>query len=575
MKHWKIRTKIQVGFSVVIVIGLILGAVGFISTRMLTNMTNELSAVQESGNTVNTILNAHYIWRQGITETGYARREFTGSLDPNACALGKWKNSDAAKSITDPALLALIEQIDEPHSLIHTEAAAVVENVQEGNMEGASAQLDIILPETQEVITGLTAMQERFAELAEEKSMEITALGNALIITIAALVCASLAAGAVLAVYIAGLISKPIIPFTAYLKKAGTTGDITLSPGDTKQIGEYGKRRDEIGQMITAFAAFLARISEIEHILSDVADGDLTAKLALLSEEDSMGRSLRGMLQNLQDMLSEINASSSQVNAGSNQLAHGAQALAAGSTEQAASIQELSAALSEIAEKTKDNADKAEKASRLADSIKAVAGKGNAQMDGMIQSVKEINEASQSIGKVIKTIDDIAFQTNILALNAAVEAARAGQHGKGFAVVAEEVRNLAQKSAEAAKDTENLIANSMEKADKGVQIANETAQSLSEIVSGINESSMLVGEIAAASEAQSAGLTRINSGIDQVAQVVQQNSATAEESAAASEEMSGQSAMLQELISQFKLDDDDIAARIVAHAPKKLLPASE
>ncbi len=571
MKNWKIRTKIQVGFLVVIVIGLILGAAGYISTQMLTGMTDELSALQESGNSVNTVLNAHYIWRQGITETGYARREFTGSLDPNACALGQWKNSDAAKSITDPALLSLIEQIDEPHNLIHTEAASVVESVQTGNMEAASAQLGIILPETQEVISGLTAMQERFAELAEEKSLEITQVGNALNLALIILAGVSLGVGAILAVYIIRLIANPIAPFTAFLRKAGTTGDMTLSPSDTRQIGEYGQRKDEIGQMITAFTTFLARISEIEHILADVADGDLTAKLSLLSEEDSMGRSLRGMIQNLQNMLSEINASSSQVNVGSNQLAHGAQALAAGSTQQAASIQELSAALADIAQKTKDNADKAEKASHLADSIKNVAGKGNAQMDGMIQSVKEINEASQSISKVIKTIDDIAFQTNILALNAAVEAARAGQHGKGFAVVAEEVRNLAQKSAEAAKDTENLIANSMEKADKGVQIANETAQSLSEIVSGINESSMLVGEIAAASEAQSAGLTRINSGIDQVAQVVQQNSATAQESAAASQEMSGQSAMLQELISQFKLDDDDVAARIVAHSPRRLL----
>ncbi len=192
----------------------------------------------------------------------------------------------------------------------------------------------------------------------------------------------------------------------------------------------------------------------------------------------------------------------------------------------------------------------------LAGQINTSAKKGSQQMKSMIDAVKQINESSLSISKVIKVIDDIAFQTNILALNAAVEAARAGQHGKGFAVVAEEVRNLAKKSSDSARDTGVLISNSMEKTELGVKIADETYAALAEIVSGIEESNQIVVEIARSSEKQSDTISLINTEINQVAQVVQQNSATAEQSAAASEEMSSQAEVLEKLVLQFELADD-------------------
>jgi len=320
-----------------------------------------------------------------------------------------------------------------------------------------------------------------------------------------------------------------------------------------KSATECALRQDEIGQTARGFGGLVTHLTGIEKNLVDLSSGDLSTKVKTLSAKDNIGHSLQKTIDNLNEMFGEINVASVQVTTGAKQVADGSQSLAQGSTEQAATVQELSSSMSEIAQKTKDNSDMAKRAADLADTIKGNAEKGSRQMDEMMSAVKEINAAGQSIGKVIKVIDDIAFQTNILALNAAVEAARAGQHGKGFAVVAEEVRNLAGKSAEAAKDTGVLIANSIEKAEFGARIADDTAASLVEIVSGINESTQLIMEIAKSSEEQFSGIAQINRGIDQVTQVVQQNSATAQQSAAASEEMSGQSAMLEQLISRFRL----------------------
>ena len=311
---------------------------------------------------------------------------------------------------------------------------------------------------------------------------------------------------------------------------------------------------DEMGVLAEDFNQFIASTQEQVSVLSKMADGDLTSEVTPKSQDDILSHAINRMSGNTRELISDINNSAVQISTGAKQVADGASSLAQGSTEQAASIQELSASISQIAERTKENAYTAEKTAKLSATIKGNAEKGSRQMDDMITAVGEINEASKNISKIIKTIDDIAFQTNILALNAAVEAARAGQHGKGFAVVAEEVRNLASKSAEAAKDTGNMIQNSMDKAELGSRMAEETATSLGEIVTGINETSQLIAEIAKASEEQSDSISQINIGIDQVAMVVQQNSATAEESAAASSEMSDQSNILEQLISRFTLD---------------------
>lgn len=390
------------------------------------------------------------------------------------------------------------------------------------------------------------------SEVSQENTMVKTTSIRLILIV---LVFLAIISGA-MAVFVSGLIAKPISFMSAFLNQFGTKGDLELDAETAKSAQECSTLNDEIGVCARAVGALIQHLTDIEQTLSRVADGDLTIEVKTLSDRDIIGLSVSKMVASLNSMFASIRASTGQVSTGSRQIAGGAQTLAQGSTEQASVVEELSASISEIMDKTKQNAGIARKASDLSDTIRGNAEKGNVHMDHMMSAVKEINDASSQISKVIKVIDDIAFQTNILALNAAVEAARAGLHGKGFAVVAEEVRNLAAKSAEAAKDTGELIDNSIAKADLGLNIATETSASLKEIVEGINRSAEIVSEIALSSDEQADAITQINHGIDQVAQVVQQNSATAEESAAASEEMSGQSEMLANLVSQFTLKDD-------------------
>ncbi len=347
-------------------------------------------------------------------------------------------------------------------------------------------------------------------------------------------------------------VSGPIKDVTSVMDDIASGNLHTSLQGN--YLGEFEKLTTSVNTTANMLSVL---VDELTEVIGSIAQGNLNLNHMRQYRGDfvSLSDSLNVIIDSLNDVMKDINEAAEQVASGSRQVSEGSQSLSQGSTEQASAIEELTASMSEIAHQTKQNAINANQANELASTAKENALEGNEHMQEMLHSMEDISDSSNNISNIIKVIDDIAFQTNILALNAAVEAARAGQHGKGFAVVAEEVRNLAARSAEAAKNTTELIEGSIQKVQVGTKIANETASALIEIVDGVEKAASLVGDIAVASNEQASGITQINKGIEQVSQVIQNNSATAEESAAASEELSSQAEMLKSMVGKFQLKE--------------------
>lgn len=341
-------------------------------------------------------------------------------------------------------------------------------------------------------------------------------------------------------------IKKPLIYLTE-LTKAMEVGDVTIEVKETAN--------DEFKELFNSYQGLIESTRQNAGIAEEIAEGNLDIDVKLRSERDVLGKSFKDLVDGNNKLLSGIKESSMQLTAGAEQVASASQALAQGSTEQASSIEEITVSMEDIAKKTNDNASLANNVDQLVAKMVTDAEKGNEQMKNVVGAMEAISASSHSISKVIKTIDDIAFQTNILALNATVEAARAGVHGKGFAVVAEEVKNLAEKSSAAAQETAELIQSSIDKVEAGSKNVEDMGEALGALQSYMQEIAEAVSSIAVASSDQATAVAQINQAIEQVSQVVQTNSATSEECAAASEELSNQALGLRDMIVRYRLKE--------------------
>jgi len=368
-------------------------------------------------------------------------------------------------------------------------------------------------------------------------------------------------AGIVLAVILVGvffsfvvirLIKMPISEIeSAAVKMAEGDLDVVISYTSKDELGilaaQVNKLIHKLQMIIEDENKFLARMAEGDFTVDSVCEEAYTGGFYPLLV------SFRGIAERLNDTMLQISQSSSQVASGADQVSTGSQALAQGAAEQASSVQELAATISDISNQVNQNADHARQASAAAGEVSTKMDMSKEKMQQMIQAMRDISTCSSEIGKIMKIIEDIAFQTNILALNAAVEAARAGSAGKGFSVVADEVRNLANKSTEASENISALIENSLKAVESGTQIADDTAQFLMLAVNDVNEMTGIIGQISEASSNQADSVSQITLGIDQISSVVQTNSAPSEESAASSEEMSNQAQLMKGLVAKFKL----------------------
>ncbi len=553
-KNMKIRTKILSGFGMAIIMYIISICVGVVSLSSVANALdrfyhNPYPMVKAASDcqTVTKEVQLN-VYRAFVAETPERLQSALTAIESQKSTRDAAMAELRASHLGDQTLLIAVE-----NSIAATAEPRdrAIKQIREGKKDDALFTIQNDYRNScdvfQDDLEALIAYGDQMAVSFYDEGVHIR---NFCILLFSILAVVSVGIMMVLTVNISKSLTRPIIELEGAMQK--------LSKGDLKATVTYSSR-DELGSLAdslrTVMNTLSSYVNDISGKLGMIAGGNLNTEMEMEYAGDFAPIRASGnqIIDSLNNTLGQINQSAEQVASGSEQVSSGAQALSQGATEQASSVEELAATINELSGQVNNTASNARDVNNLVASARDAIDGCNHQMDDMMHAMEKINTSSSEIGKIIKTIEDIAFQTNILALNAAVEAARAGAAGKGFAVVADEVRNLASKSAEAAKNTTTLIEGSLKAVEEGNEFSNATQQSLLQVVQHTEQVAEAMDKITRASDDQAEAIKQVTVGIDQISAVVQTNSATAEQSAAASQELSSQANVLKGLVGQFSL----------------------